>query len=74
MDAARLRMNATNPVVIPRNHRIEQAIQAAVQGDLDPTERLLAALAQPFTLQVGYEDLSRPPEEQEQVLRTFCGT
>ncbi len=72
--AMRLRSwSRANPVLIPRNHRIEEAIAAGVAGDFAPFERLHAALAAPFD-ETGPEDLRRPPEPDEEVLQTFCGT
>jgi uncharacterized protein YdiU (UPF0061 family) len=65
-------MNATNPAVIPRNHRVEQMIEAAVAGDMAPFERLMKALATPFTDTDA--DLQRPPTNSEIVPATFCGT
>ena len=68
------RMLAANPAYIPRNHRIEQMIAAAVAGDYTPFERLLAVLQTPYETQDGAEDLTRPPEPSEVVHQTFCGT
>jgi uncharacterized protein YdiU (UPF0061 family) len=65
-------MRRANPAVIPRNHRIEQAIAAALDEDLAPFERLIAALARPF--EDTDPDLARPPAPDERVTRTFCGT
>jgi uncharacterized protein YdiU (UPF0061 family) len=65
-------MNAANPAVIPRNHRIEQMISAAVTGDMAPFERLTGALKTPFALTD--PDLARPPLQREVVPATFCGT
>ena len=67
-------MQRVNPAVIPRTHRIEQAIQAAVAGDFAPFERLNAALASPFDIGSDHRDLTRPPTEEEIVPQTFCGT
>jgi uncharacterized protein YdiU (UPF0061 family) len=67
-------MRSVNPAVIPRNHRIEEAIVAAVAGDLAPFERLHAALARPFEEDAAAHDLALPPAPHERVLRTFCGT
>lgn len=67
-------MRRSNPLYLPRNHRIEQMIAAAVNGDLSPFERLNAVLAQPFTLQAEAEDLRLPPRPEEVVEATFCGT
>ncbi len=67
-------MTAANPFVIPRNHRVEQMIQAAVQGDYDPFHRLNNVLARPFEDQPGATDLTYPPAQNEVVHATFCGT
>ncbi|MEH6647412.1 protein adenylyltransferase SelO [Sulfitobacter sp.] len=65
-------MNSANPAVIPRNHRMEQMIKAAVAGDLAPFERLMTALATPYT--PTDMDLAKPPAPSEIVPATFCGT
>lgn len=67
-------MRAANPAIIPRNHRIEQAIAAAMAGDDAPFHRLAAALQAPFDPAPEHADLARPPAQGEQVLQTFCGT
>jgi len=67
-------MRAANPAFIPRNHRIEQMIKSAVAGDYAPMERLLDVLARPFEDQPDAADLAHPPEPEEVVKRTFCGT
>lgn len=67
-------MTAANPAYIPRNHRIEQMIEAAVAGDFAPFERLIRVLATPFTDQPEADDLRAPPKGDEVVQQTFCGT
>ena len=67
-------MQAVNPALIPRTHRIEQAIQAGVSGDFGPFERLNLALATPFADPDDHSDLALPPTEDEIVPQTFCGT
>ena len=67
-------MRHANPALIPRNHRIEQMIVAAVHSDFGPFERLLAALSRPFEDQGVYADLGAAPQPRERVLQTFCGT
>lgn len=67
-------MARTNPLRIPRNHRIEQAIEAAVAGDLAPFRRLNDALVRPFEATAEWDDLSNAPLVQEIVHHTFCGT
>lgn len=67
-------MRSVNPALIPRNHRVEQALAAAQSGDLAPFERLMAALARPYEDDVAFADLATPPAEHERVTQTFCGT
>ena len=67
-------MARVNPQVIPRNHRIEAMIEAAVGGDMNPFERLMKALSQPYDLPKEFDDLRRPPTKDEIVPATFCGT
>jgi len=63
-------MRAANPVLIPRNHRIEQMIEAAVAGDDGPFHRLLAACAAPYIDNPDHADLRRPPTAREIVPAT----
>ena len=67
-------MQAANPALIPRNHRVEQAIQSAYGGDFTPFHRLVDALASPYADQVEYVDFETPPRPEEIVRETFCGT
>jgi uncharacterized protein YdiU (UPF0061 family) len=73
-EAPEARMLAANPAFIPRNHRIEQMIAAAVEGDYAPFERLVGVLARPYENQPDAADLAAPPLEGEVVAATFCGT
>ena len=73
--AAATLMRAHNPAVIPRNHRVEAVLDAAVhQGDFAPLEAFLAVLATPFALAPHQEAYSAPPAPSERVYQTFCGT
>lgn len=67
-------MQATNPALIPRNHRVEEAIQAAVAGDFKPFHRLNDALQSPYTDRADIADLQSAPMDAERVTQTFCGT
>jgi uncharacterized protein YdiU (UPF0061 family) len=68
-------MRAVNPAFIPRNHRIEAVIQAAVaRDDYAPFEELIAVLAKPYEEQPAFADYANPPEPHQRVLQTFCGT
>ncbi|MGH1577054.1 protein adenylyltransferase SelO [Planktotalea sp.] len=72
-DASSL-MLARNPALIPRNHRIEEMITAAVAGDFAPFHRLNDALGAPFDDAEDYADLKKAPARDEIVPATFCGT
>ena len=73
--ARRTAMRAASPAVIPRNHRVEQAIAAAREGDFDPFHALVERLAAPFDDADPADDpLAPPPAPDEAVHRTFCGT
>jgi serine/tyrosine/threonine adenylyltransferase len=69
-------MRLANPALIPRNHRIEEMIQAAVRGgDFEPFETLVRALARPWEeLSPELAHLAEPPRPEERVQNTFCGT
>src|SRR6516165_3943624 len=68
-------MRAVNPAFIPRNHRVEEVIQAAVTSDdFAPFERLLAVLSKPYDDQGEFAAYADPPEPHQRVLKTFCGT
>ncbi|EJZ20672.1 YdiU family protein [Rhizobium sp. Pop5] len=68
-------MRSVNPAFIPRNHRVEQAIEAAVEnGDFSLFEALLTVLAKPYENQPGFAAYMEPPKPSERVLQTFCGT
>ena len=63
-----------NPVRIPRNHRIQQAIDAGVGGDFAPFHRLVEAVTHPFDERADWADLAASPEQGEEVRVTYCGT
>jgi uncharacterized protein YdiU (UPF0061 family) len=68
-------MRAVNPAFIPRNHRVEAVIEAAVQReDFAPFEELLTVLSKPFEDQPSFQHYAAPPEPHERVEQTFCGT
>jgi uncharacterized protein YdiU (UPF0061 family) len=68
-------MRLVNPAYIPRNHRIEQAITAAVENsDFSLMERLLLVLTNPYRQQDGFSEYALPPSPAECVTQTFCGT
>jgi uncharacterized protein YdiU (UPF0061 family) len=68
-------MRIANPAFIPRNHRIAQAIEAAVRrDDYEPFETLVRVLGRPYEDQPESAHLTEPPEPDERVTQTFCGT
>ncbi|WP_197506102.1 YdiU family protein [Mycobacterium sp. ACS4054] len=67
-------MDRANPVYIPRNHLVEEALTAATAGDLAPFERLLAAVTAPYDERPGLERYAGPAPEDFGKYQTFCGT
>jgi uncharacterized protein YdiU (UPF0061 family) len=67
-------MDRTNPVYVPRNHLVEEALAAGSAGDLGPLERLLEAVTSPFDVREGSERYAEPAPEDFGRYMTFCGT
>jgi uncharacterized protein YdiU (UPF0061 family) len=68
-------MKHASPAFIPRNHRVEQAIEAAVErDDFAPFETLVEVLARPWEEQPAHAELAEPPGPEQRAYRTFCGT
>jgi uncharacterized protein YdiU (UPF0061 family) len=68
-------MRSSNPALIPRNHRVEDALEAAVkQGDYSVMERLLKVLSNPYEHSPEQADYSTLPAQSTRPYRTFCGT
>lgn len=68
-------MRSANPVVIPRNYHVNDAIDRAVKdGDYDKFHTLADVLTNPYEWPDGREDLLRPPTSDQRVKMTFCGT
>ncbi|WP_141335033.1 YdiU family protein [Paenibacillus sp. tmac-D7] len=68
-------MRNSNPALIPRNHRVEAALEAAVkQGDYSVMERLLDVLSSPYAHSPEQADYSTLPAQSNRPYRTFCGT
>jgi uncharacterized protein YdiU (UPF0061 family) len=67
-------MDRSNPVYVPRNHLVEEALEAATAGDLDPLERLLDAVTRPYDVRPGLERYAAPAPDDFGTYRTFCGT
>jgi uncharacterized protein YdiU (UPF0061 family) len=68
-------MDRVNPVYVPRNHLVEEALAAAAAGDIGPLERLLAAIGSPYQERAGFERYAEAaPEDFSGCYQTFCGT
>ena len=68
-------MRAVNPAFIPRNHRVEQALDAAIdRDDFTPFETLLQILSRPYDDQPAFAAYADPAPPSDRVYQTFCGT
>ena len=67
-------MKKSNPVVIPRNHKVEEALAAAEEGNFEVVINLLSILKKPYDLQKNSADYQSPPPLSDQKYQTFCGT
>jgi serine/tyrosine/threonine adenylyltransferase len=68
-------MGTVNPVVIPRNHLVEQALEEAINGHMTLYERLLQVVSNPYQFQNGLDDFTKPSLSSfERTYQTFCGT
>jgi len=74
-DARSAAMRMTNPAFIPRNHIVEEALNAAAwRQDLQPFEQLLDVVSRPFDDRPNLERYATPARPEEYVSQTFCGT
>nr|WP_308128971.1 YdiU family protein [Actinoplanes polyasparticus] len=67
-------MDRVNPLYIPRNHLVEEALTAATDGDLDPFQRLMEAVTAPYDERPGFERYATAAPPDFGAYRTFCGT
>lgn len=67
-------MDRVNPIYIPRNQRVEEALAAATEGRLEPLHALLDAITRPFEERTGLEKYAEPAPPGGLPYRTFCGT
>ena len=67
-------MRSVNPSVIPRNHKVEEALQAGEQSDFKPFHDLINAMNEPYEEGEHLLPYQAPPQPGEKVLQTFCGT
>ena len=67
-------MDLVNPIYIPRNHLVEEALAAATSGDLAPFEQLLVAIGAPYDPRPGLDRYAEPAPGDFGTYQTFCGT
>jgi protein adenylyltransferase len=67
-------MQGANPAFLPRNHRVQAALDAADAGDYTLFLKLLEIIQRPYDNQAEFSEYSQPPRPSERVLQTFCGT
>ncbi|MEL7048914.1 MAG: protein adenylyltransferase SelO family protein, partial [Pseudomonadota bacterium] len=67
-------MRSSNPAIIPRNHRVEEMITAAMAGNFQPFEALLEVVTNPYDASPAGRDYTEPPRPDQVVHATFCGT
>jgi serine/tyrosine/threonine adenylyltransferase len=73
-EAALELMRKNNPSIIPRNHRVEEALDAAQQDDYSVMDKLLEALANPYDYTSVQEEYCQLPDSTGLPYRTYCGT
>ena len=66
-------MRNNNPLFIPRNQKIEEALEAAEQNNLKPFNKILEILKNPYVEQIGKDDY-QSPSISDKKYETFCGT
>jgi uncharacterized protein YdiU (UPF0061 family) len=74
IEESRQLMKENNPFVIPRNHRVEEALEAAEKGDYSVMEKLVNILANPYSYRDEDTEYTRLPSISSSPYKTFCGT
>jgi len=67
-------MRSNNPLVIPRNHKVEEALESANSGDLNPAKNLLKILEKPYEEKKEINEYKSPAPPSNEIYKTFCGT
>jgi len=67
-------MRSTNPLVIPRNHKVEEVLEAANSDDLNPANNLLKILKKPYEDKKEISEYQSPAPPSNKIYKTFCGT
>ncbi|WP_338631378.1 protein adenylyltransferase SelO [Clostridium baratii] len=73
-DLSKKLMKSSNPAVIPRNHRVEEALEAAEKGDYSVMDKLLDVLINPFEYSKDQEEYAKLPKPSSCKYKTYCGT
>ena len=63
-----------NPVFIPRNHKVEEALSAADQGDMSKFLSLCEVIKKPYNEDINFEEYTKPAPASDRVYKTYCGT
>jgi len=74
LEQVRQLMLASNPDLIPRNHKVEEALSAAALGDLQPYQQLLFAVQHPYQRHPSHQPYQEPAPPSDTPYKTFCGT
>ena len=67
-------MRSNNPLIIPRNHKVEEALESANDGDLNPAKNLLKILEKPYEDKKEINEYQTPAPPSDKIYKTFCGT
>ena len=67
-------MHSSNPLVVPRNHKVEEALESANSGDLNPAKNLLKILEKPYENKKEINKYQSPAPPSDKIYKTFCGT
>ena len=66
-------MRSANPIVIPRNHKVEEVLNEANQNNIEPFNKFLKILKNPYSEQKNIKEFQMPSSSKEKY-QTFCGT
>ena len=67
-------MHSSNPLVVPRNHKVEEALEASNNNDLNPLKKLLKMLEKPYEFKEDIKEYQSLPPPSNKIYKTFCGT
>jgi len=67
-------MRSVNPLIIPRNHKVEEALEAANNNNLNPMNNLVKVLEKPYDSQKKISEYRSPAPSSKEKYQTFCGT